>query len=96
MQVNGRSYTNSLRTRLRVQFSPLRATLILGAIIVGIVGNVLYIGNGGGPEWLGLASAIPIWTLVAWGLATDMKMRRLDREDRDQTPEGGPARCPSG
>lgn len=84
MQMTEDTYTNSLRKRMRVLLSPLRLVFFMAAIIISIVGNVVYISNGGGPEWLGLLSVIPIFAFAFWGSATDAKMRRLDRERREQ------------
>ncbi|PRB14759.1 hypothetical protein CQ042_10110 [Microbacterium sp. MYb62] len=80
MQMNANLYTYSMRTRLHVLFSPLRLAAFIAAIVIAVVGNVLYINNGGGPDWLGPVSVAPIWACVAWEVATDMKMRRRDRE----------------
>lgn len=74
------SYKNSFRKRLRTLFSPLRLVLFIAAIIIAVVGNMFYIGNGGTPEWLGLGSVLPLLAFLFWELATDMKMRRLERE----------------
>ncbi|WP_136041827.1 hypothetical protein [Microbacterium sp. K22] len=78
------SYTNSLRTRLRVLFSPVRLTLYIAAITFSVVANVIYLRDGTGTEWLGPASVVPLLALVAWQFATDKKMRRLDRESADR------------
>lgn len=78
--MNPHSYTNSLRQRMRILFSPLRLALFIAALVIAIVGNVIYIHNGAGPEWLGPASVIPFWSCVIGVFVTDMKMRRLDRE----------------
>ena len=80
LAMNPNSYTYSMRTRLHVLFSPLRLAVFIAAIVIAVVGNVLYINNAGGPEWLGPVSVAPIWACVAWEVATDMKMRRRDRE----------------
>lgn len=84
MQMNPDSYTNSFRRRMRILYSPLRLTLLIVAIVICIVGNVLYISNGGGLEWLGLLSVLPLFALYGWTMVTDAKMRRLDRERAEQ------------
>lgn len=78
------SYTNSFRTRVRLLFSPLRLTFFIAAIVFAVAANVLYIGNGGRPEWLGLASVIPLFALVAWQMVLDTEMRRRDRDGGDR------------
>ncbi|GEC74524.1 hypothetical protein GCM10010213_09050 [Microbacterium maritypicum] len=80
MQMIEESYKNSFRKRLRILFSPLRLALFLTAIIIAIIGNAIYISNGGSPEWLGLGSIIPLLAFLFWELATDIRMRRLERE----------------
>lgn len=89
LQMHPDSYTNSFRTRVRFLFSPLRLTLFIAAIIFAVAANVLYIGNGGQPEWLGLASVIPLFALLAWQMVLDTEMRRRDRDggDRDGAEE---------
>lgn len=83
MQMTEETYTNSFHTRVRILFSPLRLTFFIAAIIICVVGNVVYINNGAGPEWLGLLSVIPLFALNGWAMVTDAKMRRRDRERRD-------------
>lgn len=92
MNADPDAYSHSFRKRMRILFSPLRLTLFAVAIIVWVGANVLYINNGGGPEWLGLASVIPLWACVFWELATDTKMRRFEREGRDRGAESHPSR----
>jgi hypothetical protein len=84
MQMNPDSYTNSFRKRVRILFSPIRLILFIASVAFSVVGNVLYVNNGGQPEWLAYVSVIPLWACVFWEVATDMKMRRLDRENADQ------------
>lgn len=81
MQVIEESYRNSFRKRLRTLFSPVRLALFIAAIAVAVIGNVFYITNGGGPEWLGAGSVVPLFAFLFWELATDMKMRRLERDN---------------
>lgn len=88
--MNPDSYTYSLRRRLRILFSPLRLGFFVAAVVFSVVANVIYINNGGGPEWLGLASIIPLWVCVGWQIMTDITMRRRDREAADDTGEGQP------
>lgn len=83
MQMIDSSYKNSFRKRLRVLFSPLRLMVFIVAIILAAVGNVFYISSGGTPEWLGLGSVVPLLAFLFWELATDMKMRRLERENQE-------------
>jgi hypothetical protein len=77
--MNPHCYTNSFRKRMRILFSPLRLALFITSLLIAIVGNVIYINNGAGPEWLGPASVIPFWSCVIGVFVTDMRMRRLDR-----------------
>jgi hypothetical protein len=79
MQMTPDSYRDSFARRLRVLFSPLRLILFLLSIAWLIAANVMFIGGGGKPGWLGLASVVPIIAWVAWEFATDARERTRDR-----------------
>lgn len=81
MSMDPDSYTNSFGKRVRILFSPVRFSLFIAAVLFSIAANAVYIRNGGGPEWVGLASVIPLWSCVIWQGVTDARFRRQDRED---------------
>ncbi|CAH0211319.1 hypothetical protein SRABI76_02271 [Microbacterium oxydans] len=64
---------------MRVLFSPLRAILFGGAIIFAIVLNIVFIGNGGAPEWIGVLSAVPLLAFAGLTLATGASHRRDEK-----------------
>ncbi len=82
------AYTNSFRKRVRILFSPIRLILFIASVAFSVLANVLYINNGGGPEWLGFMSVVPLWVCVFWQLTTDRRMRRIDRENAEQGVAG--------
>ena len=81
MPMDPDSYTNSFGKRVRILFSPVRFSLFIAAVLFSIAANAVYVRNGGRPEWLGLASVIPLWSCVAWQIVIDARLRRQDRED---------------
>jgi hypothetical protein len=87
MSMNPDSYTNSFGKRLRILLSPVRVLVFVAAIVICVIGNVIYINNGAGPEWLGLSSVIPLFAFTTWSMVTDAKMRRLDREGVGESVE---------
>lgn len=86
MPMTENSYRKSLRTRMRVLFSPARSALFAGALLVAVIGNILYIRDDGAPEWLGALSVSPIFAFLFWELATDVRRRRDDREREEREP----------
>lgn len=72
-------YSKSFQRRLRVLFSPVRLSVLVAAIAFCVVLNVVYIGNGGSLEWIGLLSAIPLLAFAAWTIATDYSHRRREK-----------------
>ncbi|WP_435748724.1 hypothetical protein [Microbacterium sp. PMB16] len=72
-------YSKSMRRRFRVLFSPLRLVLFGAAILFSIALNIVYISNGGSPEWVGALSVVPLLAFVGWLLATDYTLRRNEK-----------------
>lgn len=75
-------YSKSLRQRLRVLFSPLRLTLFIAAIVFAVALNVVFISNGGSPEWLGAVSVVPLLAFAGWTVATDYSLRKQEKNYR--------------
>lgn len=75
-------YSKSLRQRLRVLFSPLRLTLFIAAIVFAVALNVVFISNGGSPEWLGAVSVVPLLAFAGWTVATDYSLRQQEKNHR--------------
>ena len=75
-------YSKSLRQRVRVLFSPFRLTLFIAAIIFAVALNVVFIGNGGSPEWLGAVSIVPLLAFAGWTVATDYSLRQQEKNHR--------------
>jgi len=69
------NYRYSLRTRLKVLFSPVRLVLFLASVVWLVALNAIYISNLGQPEWAGPASVLPTITWVAWMIITDWHHR---------------------
>lgn len=76
------TYSNSLRRRLRALFSPVRLALFTAAVVFAVALNVVFIGNGGSPEWVGALSVVPLLAFAGWTVATDYRLRRRERGDR--------------
>lgn len=72
-------YSKSFQRRLRVLFSPVRLSVLVAAIAFCVVLNVVYIGNGGSLEWMGLLSVIPLLAFTGWTLTTDYSHRRREK-----------------
>lgn len=68
---------------MRVLFSPLRSTLLVVAVVFAVVLNVMFIRNGGQPEWIGALSVVPLLAFAGWTLATDYSQRRAERAKQD-------------
>ena len=72
-------WSKSPRRRFRVLFSSLRLTLFIAAIIFSIALNIVYISNGGSPEWVGALSVVPLLAFAGWTVATDYTLRKNER-----------------
>lgn len=73
------SYSQSPRRRFRVLFSTLRLVLFGAAIIFAIALNIVFISNGGSPEWVGALSVVPLLAFAGWTVATDYTLRRNEK-----------------
>lgn len=74
-----RPYSQSLRRRFRVLFSPLRLTLFIAAIVFAIALSIPFLSNGGSPEWLGALSVLPLLAFAGWTVATDYTLRKNEK-----------------
>lgn len=72
-------YSKSPKRRFRVLFSPLRLSLFGVAIIFAIALNILFISNGGTPEWVGALSVVPLLAFAGWTVATDYALRKKEK-----------------
>lgn len=72
-------YSQSPRRRFRVLFSPLRLTLFITAIVFAIALNIVFITNGGSPEWVGALSVVPLLAFAGWTVATDYTLRKDEK-----------------
>lgn len=72
-------WSKSPRRRFRVLFSPFRLLLFSAAIIFAIALNVVYISNGGSPEWVGALSVVPLLAFAGWTVATDYSSRQNEK-----------------
>lgn len=80
MQVTtSRPYTDSVRRRMRVLFSPVRVVFLVAAVVFAVALNIVFISNGGYPEWVGPLSVAPLLVFLGWTLATDYSHRRSER-----------------
>jgi len=77
--MSNENYSHSLRTRLRVLFSPIRLTVFLASVVWLVTLNVIYVSNLGQPEWAGPASVLPIITWVIWMFITDWRHRNATK-----------------
>ncbi len=73
-------YSKSFRRRLRVLFSPIRLALFIAAVIFALAMNIVFISNGGAPEWVGALSVVPLLGFAGWTLGTDYSLRRNERD----------------
>lgn len=65
------------RSRIDLVFKPWwRTALIIGAVAWLVVLNLVIIVGNGDPNWLGPASVVPVFALVADLLIRDAKSRR--------------------
>ncbi len=78
-------WTKSPRRRFRVLFSPLRLSLFIAAIIFAIALNIVYITNGGSPEWMGALSVVPLFACAGWTVATDYTHRQEEKSQSAPT-----------
>ena len=65
-------------------FSPLRLILFSVAIIFAIAMNIVFIKNGGSPEWMGAVSVVPLLAFAGWTIATDYTRRRHEKNQSHQ------------